>query len=164
MNSMNGKGSWDTLIWLGLLILALWAWVPDYLPADASDVQALGQKSSVDAEARQALVLALKETPNPNRGQLRQMEKRVNEVLVTAAARGVTGDKTLPTPAEAKAMQAKAEAVRESELEAKAWGEMSNEERAQFVVSKWQYVAFTVAMVLAVIFGLRTMSSAQRGY
>jgi len=136
MKSINGKGSWDTLIWLGTLIFALWAWAPDYLPADASDVQALGQKSSVNAEARQGLVLALKETPNPNRGQLRQMEKRVTEALVTAAARDLTGDKTPPTPAEAKAIQARAEAVRESELEAKAWSEMSNEERAQFVVSK----------------------------
>lgn len=164
MAKQSGGGAWDVLLWIAFVILAIWAWVPDLLPAEAADVQEVVAAAQPNDEARRVLVEALKATPNPTRGDLRKVQKQVNEILVTAKSREVTGDMALKSPTQ----QAQAEAARAAasmvQIEAKAWAEMSSEEVAIFIVSKWNYVLFAMAMFAAAWIGIRSLTSAQRGH
>ncbi len=163
MKRYKGKGMIDLLFWLGLVLIIV-AWVPDYLPAEATDLQALAKAAASNEEAKASLVDALKSNPNPNRGELRQMRRHVDELLLVAASREVTGDPTLPAPSEQKARDAKIEAERAAQIEAKPWDDMTEEERSLFVVSKLNYLLLTLFMTAVLWLGFRAFRGAYRGY
>lgn len=164
MLKSRGTGSWDVILWLAIVALAIWAWVPDFLPADAGEVKSLAAVAAASNESREAFAAALKQTPNPTRAELRKMRTRVNELLVTETAREVTGDETLKAPADVQRDRSSAEAARQARLDAMAWREMSTEELALWVTSHWQHVLFALALGFGVMIAWRTLGAAQRGY
>jgi len=144
------------------LVLACLFWMlSDYAPASAEDLQAVISTATPSPEAKSILAVALKETPHPNRAQLSNMRKRVNEVLVTESVRSLTGDQTLESPSVRAATREKAEEDRLASIESKAWTEMSNEERAEFIARRWGVLLFGLAVVFA---GWRVVSRLKTGY
>lgn len=160
----RGTGSGDVMLLLGIVAFAIWAWMPEFLPADAGDVKSLAAVAATTNESRAAFAAALKQTPNPSRAELRRMRTLVNDLLVTETAREVTGDATLKAPADVQQERASAEAARQAKLDAMAWREMSTEEQALWVASQWQHVLFALALVFGAMFAWRTLGAAQRGY
>lgn len=160
----RGQGAWETLLWIACVMLAIWAWAPDFVPAEEADIQAVATAAQPNDEARRVLADMLKATPNPTRGELRKVRKKVNEILVTAKSREVTGDKTLQSPTQRAQEQAERAEARLVQIEAKALADMDSEELSIFIASKWNYFVFALAMIAVVWFGFRSFMSAQRSY
>lgn len=165
MNSgQRGAGALDLLVTLALMLGIIFWVFSDYLPAHAEDLQAVIVLAEPSPVAKSVLAASLKDTPNPNRNELRRLRNRVNEIIVTEMARTATGDETLETPSERDASRAMQRAARLAAIESKAWGEMSNEERAEFLVSKWPLLLGFLAFFGFGRFGWRAIGQAVRGY
>jgi hypothetical protein len=160
----RGESTMSLLVSMAVIFGFLVWLLSDYMPADAEDLQAVISLAAPSPDAKSALATALKETPNPNRTELRHMRSRVNEIIVTETARVVTGDKTLETPSERNAANERLGAARLAAIESKAWSEMSGEERAAFLASKSYVVAAIFAFLGLTLFGWRTISQTERGY
>lgn len=160
----RGEGTLSVVISIALITGYL-SWVlSDFLPAQAEDLQKVVLTAAASPDANAVVVESLKETPNPNRIELRHMRSRVNEIIVTETARKVTGDKALETPSERNATLERQAEVRLSAIESKAWGEMSNDERADYLASKWWPIAVGALFLPVLVFGLHTMRRAEGSY
>lgn len=153
----RGRAGWELLLWVSIVVLAVCAWAPDFVPADAADIQALVERAQANETAKNALSSALKETPNPSKSDFRRMERTVDEVLVTAISREVTGDQSLQTPSEARKAKEAAHNARANELASKKWSAMSGDEQARFLVGKWGYAAFAVVMLISLVAGAKAI-------
>ena len=165
--AQRGASLLSFLLLVALLAVAFRWLLDDYLPASAEDLNAVVALADSSTAARTILVGALKETPNPNRGELRLLRSRMNEVIVTETARAVTGDKTIETPTERASARETQEASRIDQLAAKSWGEMSNEERAALAISRASLAVLVLAVIvgffLLTLWGWRVMRAAQTG-
>lgn len=150
MRFQNGAGAWDTIFWIACAVFAIWVWVPDLLPAEAADIHSLAVTAQANEEAKGLLAEELKTNPNPSRGELRKVQRRINEILVTAKSREVTGDKTLKSPAQQEKDEGARYAARLAQIEAKSVTNMNSDE-------------FALAMFAVVLFGIR-FASVQRSY
>lgn len=153
----RGSAVWDLLLWVSIVVFALWAWAPDFVPADAADIKALVERAQANDAAKNAVSSALNESPNPSKSEFRRMERTVDEVLVTTIAREVTGDQSLQTPSDARKAKEAAHNARENELASKKWSAMSGEEQARFLVGKWGYAAFAVVMLISLVAGAKAI-------
>ncbi|MEK8034219.1 hypothetical protein AACH06_25615 [Ideonella sp. DXS29W] len=147
MNRCKGNAILNLIIFLSVILIVVEV-IPDYLPADAADVQALSKAAASNEPAKAALVEALKANPNPSRGQLRQIKQHVDELLLVAASREVTGDATLPAPSELRARDAKLLAERESQIQSKDWSGMTDEEKTWFLEAKYGYALIFLSIIL----------------
>lgn len=164
MKMTQRGGSTLSALVSAVLILGVLSWLlSDYLPASAEDLQAVVVLAGPSPAAKGALAALLKETPHPNRSELRDMRRRVNEVIVTEMARAITGDKTIEAPAERDAIRERQDVSRIAQLEVKSWGGMSNEERAHFLASKWLIALGVIGFMAGLLFALRAMQDAKRG-
>jgi uncharacterized Zn finger protein len=154
--NQSGSSAWDVLWVLSIIVWLGWI-ASDFLPADADSVQAVVSLAAKSPAAKAELVAALKETPNPDRSDLNKIRKRVNEIIVTETAREVTGDTTLKTPTEMDSQRDRALAAREAKLESTSWESMSNEEKVQYLSSKWAAVLGAMVAAIALFFGWRTI-------
>lgn len=152
------------LVSLALMFGGLLWLLSDYLPADATELQALVALATPNPDAKTALAESLRETPNPNRVELRRMRSRVNGILLTATARAVTGNKALETPSDRRARVEREQQARLAQLEAKPWSELSNDERALVAASKWPIAAYILGIVVVAAFGWRIVHRAQQGF
>lgn len=131
--NQTGSSALSLLLSIGLVMGALLWLLSDYLPADATDVQAVVASAASSQEAKKVLAEALKETPNPNRAALNRMRGRVNEVLGTETARAVTGDKSIESPSEREVRGRQEEAEIVARLTRTPWREMILGQQVLFV-------------------------------
>lgn len=160
----KGQGSLSLLVSIVLVLCSLLWLLSDYLPAQADELKEVVSLAATSPEAKAAVVATLKQTPNPNRMELRHMRNRVNEIIVTDTARKVTGDTTLETPSERDASREREAVARLAAIESKPWSKMSNDERAEFLASKWSILLGAVLFVGFVLVSLRMFRQAERGY
>lgn len=156
-SGQRGDSFVSFLVALALVVCSLYWLLSDYFPARAVDLQEVVALAGQNPAANVVLAASLKETPNPNRMELRRIRSHVNEVIVTEMARIVTGDKTIETPSERQANREREAVARTAALESKSFGEMSNEERAELVVSKWPIVLFGLVGISLALSGWRTI-------
>lgn len=100
MKHQKGAGGVSLLV---LIIVAAFGWaLYEAVPADAAQVQALVASAQQSPEARSVIAIALTQKPNPNKAELRTLELKVNEILVTEIARKEAGDPTIMLPSVVK--------------------------------------------------------------
>ena len=119
-----------------LISVTLFLLLADHQPAESKDVQQLVALAEASPAAKAVVVSALEKTPNPDRGELRSLRKRVDEILVTEASRRLTGKADLQTPSDAAALREKQEAALLARAESKSWNELTEDEQAAYVVDK----------------------------
>lgn len=81
----NQFGKLDVILLVSVTSFVLCSlWLVDYLlPADAEALQQTVELASRSPEAKEKLALTLQKHPNPSRGELRQINGQVNELLVS---------------------------------------------------------------------------------
>lgn len=95
LRKQEGQGTISlvlTLLVVGFSVAVLMSY---FGAADVSDVQEVVAMAQRSPEARALVAETLKSNPNPSNGALRSLRSKVNDVLVTATAREVTGDASL---------------------------------------------------------------------
>jgi len=162
----QGSSTLSLLLSVMLVLGGLYWLLSDYLPADAEDLQSLVSLAAPSTEARNVLAASLKASPNPNRIALREMRRRVNDIVVTETARAVTGDKTLESAGERGARLKREEAARIARVQATPWGDLNGDDRAM-VIGAWVtnlavLSVFGLFIVGASIFGYRQMFGGRR--
>lgn len=166
-SEQRGSGTVSSLVLVALGIALLLMMVRDNSPAKPEDLQGVISLASINPEANAALAAALLETPNPSRADLDGMRDRVNEIVVTEIAKEVTGETTLQTPSVARATRELHQAQYLAALESKAWAEMSNQERIDFLGSK-THVLVSLGLLIAFLWGtaffLKVVKRNERGY
>lgn len=154
ISTQRGDSSLSLLLSLVLLFGCLYSVVSDYFPAQADDLQKVVSLASHSQEARAELAAALATTPSPNRKELRRIKYRINEIVVTETARSVTGDASIKSPAAMEASQKADFAARVAAIGAKGWGEMTVDEKYDFLYSKLPLIIPTLGILAAAFFGL----------
>lgn len=152
-NKKTQAGAFDVwwLFYVICLCATFYFWGMDWLPADAADVQSVVALSEKSAIAKKQVVDALKANPNPSRGDLRRLRLSINDVLVTATAREVTGDATLKTKAETEADESKQRAA----VAAKPWKELDDGQKLERATSYAGFGVIVIAIVLGGAVGVR---------
>lgn len=135
-STQRGQGVLRLLFAIVLIFGTIYVLQSDCMPAEPKDVQAVAALAETSPAAKAAVVSALEKTPNPDRGELRRLRKRVDEILVTEASRKLTGNMGLHTPSEAAALRDKQEAALLARTESKSWNELTEDEQAAYVVDK----------------------------
>lgn len=153
ISTQRGDSSLSLLLSLALLFGGLYFVVSDYFPAQADDLQEVVSLASHSPEARAELTAALATTPNPNRKELRRIQYLINEIVVTETARSVTGDASIKSPAAMEADQKADFAARVAAISAKGWGEMTVDEKYDFLYSKLPIIIPTLGILAAALLG-----------
>ena len=151
----RGNSLCGTFLGIILIFGSLFWVLADYLPAESADVQSLVVLAAPSTDAKKMLVDFLKASPNPNRGELRQIKTRIDEILVTETARTVTGDPTLESLTEREARSTKEKKLELARLQATPWAQMTKDEQAVFF---WDWFLGRLAIILfSIVLGSMTM-------
>ena len=162
-STQRGQGVLRLLFAMVLIFGTIYVLQWDRMPAEPKDVQAVVALAEASPAAKAKVVAALEKTPNPDRSELRGLRSGVEEILVTEAARKLTGNMNLQTPTEAAALREKEETVRLAGIESKSWAEMSGDEQANYVVSKSVYVFVVLFFITMGSLILRALSRGSSG-
>ena len=130
----RGGGAVRILVTLALLVGSLLLILPNWLPAQAEDLQTVIALAAPSAEAKAALSESLIKTPKPTVAQLGKMKSLVNEILVTETVRSVTGDGSLQTATVLAATQEADNKSRMMVIESKDWDQMSDIDRVIYIL------------------------------
>jgi hypothetical protein len=146
----NQRGEGTVVVMLSVAILAwslLWL-ISDFFPAKAEDLQQVVVLAGVNAEAKAEITSTLNSTPNPSNMELRQLSKRVNEIIVTEIAKKTTGDYMLKTPSAKESEREKQAAIRLTAIESKSWTDLNLMEFAEVVADWWMSKGLVLFLVL----------------
>jgi hypothetical protein len=128
------EGTITFLLGIFLFVGSLFWLLSDYRDAQAEDLQKVITTAADNVEANAVIAQALKASPNPNKIELRQLQKKVNEIIVTDLARKVTGDSTLKPPSANEANQSPKASDPLSAGKSKSWSELNSDERKNILI------------------------------
>lgn len=124
----KGETSLTFIVSILLMIWGIYSIGSDLAPAKSEDVQALVATAESSQEAKAVLVEFMKKTPNPDVSDLRQIRKKIDNIINTETARKLTGDKSIETPnAREERIYNELEAARDA-VRKKSFSQMSIDE------------------------------------
>lgn len=153
---------WDVVLLLCTTVLLV-LWIYDDLPADSADVKAVVANAKGVPGAEQQVKAFLKQHPTPTMFELAELRKQINEEVVLATAKTVTGDASLKSATEQKAKerieQQRQEAeIKQASLARKPISEMSLGE-VQYLY--WPKFLFLSVMMAVAVMLVKAMQNAK---